>query len=354
MGDTSSLNVLSIQRISQAEREQIESVDTRIALTDAGGWFDGEIRQTWSDFAANRYLAADANGQGTQEQRDALLQGAEVILGGWPYPLDLRQRSPLLKWFHQRPAGASNLLRSDLWGSNVVVTTARGYGNTRPIAEYVAGAMLYFAKGLGQAERDRDAGKFAHLSYRPRLIEGRTLCVVGVGGIGRDVGALAAGMGLRVIGTRRTPAVSDAPAGFERVGGPDDLLSMLSESDYVAICAQYTPETKNLIGAQALATMPKGGVIINIARGEVLDEDALVDALNSGQVSGAALDVYVGEFDHPPPQALWEHPNVLVTPHTSAMSDINQHRAIDVFCDNLRAYLSGQTLENVIDWSRGY
>jgi len=104
-----SVNVLSIQRIAAADRARIEAVDPAVRLTEAGGWFDGEIRDTWSAYAASRYLAPGAIGSGTREERDRLLAEAEVILGGWPFPLDLRARSPRLKWFHQRPAGASNL-----------------------------------------------------------------------------------------------------------------------------------------------------------------------------------------------------------------------------------------------------
>ena len=151
------VNVLCIQRISPEDVRAIEGVDSRVELVDAGGWFDGEIRHTWPEATWRRYLRADAKGEGTPKERDSLLANAEVILGGWPFPLDLRARSPRLRWFHQRPAGASNLLKGDLWGSDVTVTTSRGLGNTLPIAEYVLASMLYFAKGLGQAHRDRAA-----------------------------------------------------------------------------------------------------------------------------------------------------------------------------------------------------
>src|SRR6202166_4903875 len=104
------INVLSIQRISADDRAKIEAVDPAIELTDAGGWYDGEIRETWPAFTTARYLTSGATGSGTREERDRLLAEAEVILGGWPFPLDLRARAPRLKWFHQRPAGASNLL----------------------------------------------------------------------------------------------------------------------------------------------------------------------------------------------------------------------------------------------------
>ena len=137
------INVLSIQHISAEDRAKIEAVDPAIELTDAGGWYDGEIRETWPAFTTTRYLAPGAAGSGTREERDRLLAEAEVILGGWPFPLDLRARAPRLKWFHQRPAGASNLLAGDLWGSRVVVTTSRGSGNTLAMAEYAVAGILH-------------------------------------------------------------------------------------------------------------------------------------------------------------------------------------------------------------------
>src|SRR5580698_273360 len=153
------IKVLSIQRISAEDRAKIEAVDPAIALTDAGGWYVGKIRESWPAFTVARYLGPDATGKGTREERDRLLAEAEVILGGWPFPLDLRARAPRLKWFHQRPAGASNLLLGDLWGSHVVVTTSRGLGNTLAMAEYALAGILWFGKDLQRAVDDRAAGR---------------------------------------------------------------------------------------------------------------------------------------------------------------------------------------------------
>ena len=248
------INVLSIQRISAEDRAKIEAVDPAIELTDAGGWYDGEIRETWPAFTTARYLVPGATGSGTRGERDRLLAEAEVILGGWPFPLDLCARAPRLKWFHQRPAGASNLLVGDLWGSRVVVTTSRGSGNTLAMAEYAVAGILHFAKGLHRAAVDRGAGVFDHRAYRPLLLEGKTACVVGAGGIGLDVGKLCAALGMRVVGTRRHPHPDrPLPPGFSELGGAGDL----PESDFVV-------------------------------------------ALQRDHLHGAALDVYVGEFEHTP------------------------------------------------------
>ncbi len=349
------VEVLSIQRISAADIAKIETVDPRVRVTDAGGWFDGEIRATWPAFAAARYLAPNANGQGTRDERDALLAGAEVILGGWPYPLDLRSRAPMLKWFHQRPAGASNLLMGDLWGSDVTVTTSRGAGNTLAIAEYTVAGILHFAKGLQNAMLGAQSGSMDHRVYRPLLIAEKTLCVIGAGGIGQDVGRLGAALGMRVVGTRRHPvAGADLPTGFAAIGGTADLDGFLEQADFVAVCCQWTPETTNLINAERLALMKPGAVLANVARGEIVDENAVADALDRGHLRGVVLDVYTGEFEHAPPERLWKDPRVLITPHVSGMSDANRHGAIEVFCENLRAYLDEAPLKNRIDWALGY
>jgi glyoxylate/hydroxypyruvate reductase len=349
------INLLNIQRISAADRARIEAVDSAIRFTDAAGWFDGEIRDTWPAYTAARYLPPGATGQGTQEQRDRLLAEAEIILGGWPYPLDLRARAPRLRWFHQRPAGASNLRLGDLWGSDVMVTTSRGVGSTLAIAEYAVAGILYLAKALNRVALDRETGSFDHRAYRPLLLDGKTACIVGAGGIGRDVGRLCAGLGMRVVGTRRAPQPAEPlPPGFSEIGDPAHLDRLLTESDFIVICCQWTPETDRLFNTQRFALMKPGSVLVNVARGEIVDEDALADALQRDHLRGAVLDVYVGEFEHPPPQRLWSDPRVLITPHISGASDQNRHGAIGIFCDNLRAYLDSQPLHNVIDWQRGY
>jgi phosphoglycerate dehydrogenase-like enzyme len=169
------------------------------------------------------------------------------------------------------------------------------------------------------------------------------------------VGRLGAVLGMRVVGTRRAPRPgAPLPEGFSAVGGAGDLDRFLADSDFVAVCCQWTPETTNLIDAGRLKAMKPGAVLVNVARGEIVDEAALAEALAQGRLRGVVLDVYVGEFEHRPPAALWRDPRVLLTPHISGASDENRHGAIELFCENLRAYLDGASLRNVIDWERGY
>ena len=349
------INVLSIVPVSRPDRARIEAVDPAIQFTDAGGWFAGEIRETWPAYTSARYLAPDAVGSGTRAERDRLLAAADVVLAGWPFPLDLRSRATRLRWLHQRPAGASNLRLGDLWGSDVLVTTSRGFANSLAIAEYAVAGILHFAKGFHRTGVDRTAGTFAHWSYRPVQAGGKTVCVVGAGGIGLEVGRLCAALGMRVLGTRREPR-RDAtlPPGFAKLGGPGDLDDYLAESEFVVISCQWTPETNRLFDAKRFAAMKAGSVLVNVARGEIVDEDALADALARDHLRGAALNVYVGEFERAPPTRLWSDPRVLITPHVSAASDQDRHGGINVFCENLRAFIDGRPLRNVVDWKRGY
>jgi len=349
------ISILTLTRLSADDRAKIEATDPSVRLVDAAGWFDGEYRETWPAFTAERYLAAGTNGHGTRAERDELLAASQIIIGGWPFPIDLRARAPRLKWFHQRPAGASNLLRGDLWRSDVTVTTSRGSANALAIAEYAVAGMLHVAKGLAHAAVDREARRFGARAYRPLALFGKTACVVGAGGIGMAAGRLCSALGMRVVGTRRlSPAGQPLPPGFSEIGGAGDLDRFLPDSDVVIICCQWTPETDGLFNRDRFAAMKADSILVNVARGEIVDEDALADALARDHLRGAALDVYVGEFERPPPERLWSDPRVLITPHISGQTDRDRHGAIELFCANLRAWLDGRPMQNVIDWDRGY
>jgi len=187
--------VLIITPVADEDLDRIAAVDTRLKVVDGRGLFDNEIRETWSRWTVQRYLRSHKSRPSTGRERDQLLATAEIILGGWPYPMTLCSRAPCLRWYHQLPAGASNLLRSDLWGSHVVVTTSRGYGNTRAMAEYVLASFLYFSRDLYRACNDQRFHKSERATYRPVLLQGKTAGIIGAGGIGKEVAKLCAGAG---------------------------------------------------------------------------------------------------------------------------------------------------------------
>jgi len=349
------MDLLVIIPITDQGLKRIAAVDPKVNVIDGRGWFDEEIRATWPQWTAERTVGNRKNPSITREERDRHLATAEIILGGWPFPLDLRSRSPRLRWFHQLPAGASNLLRGDLWGSDVLVTTSRGYGNTLAMAEYVLASFFHFARGLHLAYRDQRRHLFEQRAYRPILLQDKTVCIVGAGGIGQDVAGVCAGVGMRVVGTRRSLSSKETlPSHFSRLEGPDRLYELLRESDCVAVCCQWTPETTKLIGREAFAAMKPQAILVNVARGEIIDEEALLEALSQGRLRGVALDVYVGEFEHEPDRRLWDDERVLITPHVSSGIERSRHRGVELFCENLRAFLDGRPLRNQVDWERGY
>lgn len=350
-----SVEVLVIPAVTDEVLRRVQNIDRRVNVIDARGWFDVEIRATWPQWTVGRYLGTRPCPATSREQRNRALASAEIVLTGWPPLKDLRARAPRLKWVHELPAGASNFLDTDLWGSDVLVTTSRGFTNRRAMAEYVLAAFLHFARGLHLSYRDQRRHRFDHQTYDPVILRDKTACVVGAGGIGQAVAKQCAAAGMRVVGTRRhvVPRVP-LPPGFARLEAASCLYELLAESEFVAACCPWTKQTTHLIGPAAFAAMKSGTVLVNIARGEVIDEEALLHALAQGRLRGVALDVYTGEFERPPDSRLWDDERVVVTPHVSAATDVSEHGGMTLFCENLARYLEGLPLENVIDWERGY
>ena len=210
--------ILVLPRVSDDLLRRIQSVDPRIRIVDARGWFDVELRSSWPKWTVDRYLGTRTHPVTSREERDRALESAEIALTGWPPLKDLRARAPRLKWVHQLPAGASNLLQTDLWGCDLLVTTSRGFTNRRPMAEYVLASFLHFARGLHLSYRDQKRRRFDHRSYNPVIIRDKTACVVGAGGIGQEVAKLCAAVGMRVVGCRReVAATEEIPPGFVRL-----------------------------------------------------------------------------------------------------------------------------------------
>ena len=351
----SEVEILIIANAPDAALERIARVDQRVNVIDARGWFDEELRATWPQWTVDRYLGKANKSPANLDQRNRVLASAEIVLIGWPPVKNLRARASRLKWIHETPAGASNFFDTDLWNSEVIVTTSRGLTNRRPMAEFVLAAFLHFCRGFHWSYREKLAQRFDHRRYEPIIVRDKTVCVVGAGGIGREVAALCAGAGMRVVGTRRhVSSGASLPPNFARLEPASGLLDLLTESDFVVVSCPWTEETTHLIGVEAFAAMKPGAVLVNIARGEIVDEKALKAALRAGKLRGVGLDVYDGEFERAPDAELWRDERVLITPHVSAMTDVSEHRGLQLFCENLERYLRGEALENVVDWRRGY
>lgn len=349
------MKVLLIAPLSAEQAAGIAAVDPRLEVTDAWELFGPEIVADWPAQTVDWYLPprfrALPNSPELRARRDALLASAEVICITFPFPTRLRGRAPSLRFVHQIPAGVSNLSRGDLWRSSVPVTSGRGAGSTLPIAEWALAAVMALSKEFPRAFAQRSAGNFDRAAFRGRQVAGKTLGVVGLGGIGQQVARLGRALGMRVVGTRRS---REPVPHVERLYRPEELQALLAASDAVVLAAQLTADTHRLIDRAALAAMKPGALLVNVARGELIDEAALIEALRSGHLGGFAADVYDGEFDHPPPSALLQLANVILTPHTSGQSEQPPTGPIEIFKENLRRALTGQPLVNRVDWERGY
>ena len=294
---------------------------------------------------------------------DEPVDDVEVLLRGWlsSDAFDrLLARAPRLTWVHSASAGVERAMTPAARERGVVITNARGVFS-RPIAEYVLMMILAVSRrlpGLLELQRERTWQPLEGVELRDV-----TVGIVGLGSIGRAVGALATAFGCRVVAVRRrseqgaTAGLTETPSFgevmLERVGGPETLPQLLAESDFVVLAAPLTPETEDMIDAAALAAMKPTAWLVNVARGRLIDERALLNALRDGTIGGAILDTF---RDEPlaPSSPFYDLPNVIVTPHTSWSSGRVLDRSVELFCDNLRRYAAGEPLLNVVDPMAGY
>ena len=257
-----------------------------------------------------------------------------------------------LRWVHSPAAGVGSMLFPAMQESGVVLTNSRGM-NAVAVAEHALMLMLAAVRRLPAAVRAQAERRWStdELSGLPSL-RGRTLLVAGLGAVGRELARLASGLGMRVIGTRRETG-EPPPEGVAEACGPEDLPALLPAADIVVLTAPLTAETRGLIGAAELARMKPSAWLVNVARGKLVDERALVRALESGEIAGAALDV----VEHEPLAAaspLWSMPNVILTPHVAGFRDGYWEAATALFAENLRRYRAGEQLANIVDKRAGY
>ena len=290
------------------------------------------------------------------EERNALLAQADVLLIGYPVLREVVSRAPRLRWVHHTAAGASNFWDSDLWTSQITLTTGRGSVAPTSIAQYIIAGVLFFSQGLFDAYLDKRSGRLDRSHYQSSYIPGATMGIVGLGGIGKEVARITRLFSMRVVATRRSvQSPQQNVDGVDLLLLADQLAEMAAQCDFLAVCAQLTKETQGLINERIFASMKPASILINVARGELVDEDALIEALQRGRIRGAVLDVYQGELEGKQPRSeLMGLPQVLVTPHISSSPAELKTSATELFKDNLRRFRNGEPLINVVDRSRGY
>jgi len=348
---TERLRILATFALEPELVEQIHAVDPERIEVEVLGQDQRRLLRGYR-YPSERERAAVAEGLHGAFER------ADVVFGFWGPELhtaftgmgSMREIAPRLRWIQLTSAGADRLLGSGFIEEGVTVTTVSGLHAT-PIGEYVLSVMLMFAKGAPAAMRAQRERRW--LRYMPRELHGKTVGVVGMGHIGGEVARLSKAFGCGVVATRRSAAGTSSGEYCDELLPASELRHLLEASDYVVVCVPLTAETRGLIGEEELRAMKPSAVIINIARGPVIVEEALVRALREGWIGGAGLDVFERE-PLPEESPLWEMENVVITPHISGGTEIYNERAVGIFTENLRRHLAGEPLQNVVDPARGY
>jgi phosphoglycerate dehydrogenase-like enzyme len=282
------------------------------------------------------------------------LPDTNIFIGYSLRPQQL-QDAKRLKWIHSTAAGVAQLMYPELRDSGVVVTNPRGIFSA-PMAEHAIGLMLALARNFPDSVRQQDRAQWAQqalwdLPQHLTELNGRLLLIVGFGSVGKELARRAKAFNMRVWGVSRS-GKGDPPLA-ERTLPVAELAAALPQADFVVIAAPETPETRHLIGEEEIAQMKPGARLINVARGSLLDEAALLRALAAGKLGGAAIDVAASE-PLPPESPLWKAPNLLITPHTSAISDRLWERETSLLMEQLDRWFDGRELLNGVDFSRGY
>ena len=309
----------------------------------------------WEVLEIEAPIPSDGDGGEGSPEAVAAARGAEIYLGfGVPAGVVTAGRGTL-RWVHSGTAGIGAALPA-LRGTGILFTNSAGV-HAEPIADWVLAAIAHFAKGFdaivrAQAERRWIGRAFGDREIRVRELPALRVGIVGLGGIGSAVARRAVALGMPVAGIRRRPE-RGGPAGVAWVGGAGDLGRLAAESDALVVAAPRTPQSDGTVGRAVLTRLPAGAIVINVSRGALLDEQALLERLDAGALRGAALDVFATE-PLPPEHPLWTHPRVLVSPHVSPVTDQFWEREAGLILENIRRYLAGATLVNLVDLDAGY
>lgn len=259
-------------------------------------------------------------------------------------------RAARLRWIHSFYAGVENILFPELIEGSVILTNARGVYK-KPLAEFVMAGVLFFSKDIRRLIRNQGLGIWQQFDVEET--HGKVMGIVGYGETGKACAELARAFGMRVLGLRMRPDLSRSDPLLDKVFGPDRLLQMLEACDYIVLAAPATQETRQLIGEAEIRSMKPHAVLINVGRGSVVDESALVIALEQGRIRGAALDVFEVE-PLPAGHPFYRLDNVLLSPHSTDYTPGWRDHALQCFIRNLERFLTAQCLENIVDKRAGY
>jgi phosphoglycerate dehydrogenase-like enzyme len=347
--------VLVTVRLSEELARSIEAVDPRVELLYEPGLLpprrypgdhrgapafrrDEAVEARWRELLARAEVLYGIPGDPSAGVPGDSPEGLAVAVAG----------CPRLRWIQATSAGAGEQVRGAGLEpealERVTITTASGV-HALPLAEFCLFGLLAIAKGLPRLVAGQRSRTWPALRRPTRELHGETLFILGLGAIGLEVARLAKAFGMRTVGFKRT--AGEPPPCTDEVHAADKLAATIARADALVITLPGTPETCGLVDAGVIARMRPGCILVNVGRGAVVDEEALVEALCEGRIAGAVLDVLARE-PLPPSSPLWDLPNVLISPHTAALSPHEDERIVELFRDNLRRYLSGEPLRNVV------
>src|ERR1039458_5133563 len=325
--------------------DQITAVSPMVSVKNGVKQFAAEQRLNHAKTIQVNRMERETNVvKGAEENLDSLLAEAEVILGGFNFPQNMYKRAPNLKWLHISTVGLERYSSLDFMRSNIFITNSRGVISI-PIAEHALMFMLMLTKNAQRLVINKE--KKLWDSFTTPELYGKTVGLIGAGSIATEIARRARGMGMNVIATKRSVTKNDpVNADIDKIYPLDQLKELLHNSDFVVVAAPLTAETKGMLGIDEFKAMKKTAFIINIARGPIINEPAMIAALKEGWIAGAGLDVFEKE-PLPPDNELWVMPNVIISPHSSGVSERQPYRLVALFCDNLRRYINKQPLLNV-------
>ena len=309
----------------------------------------------WEVLEVDAPAASDGDGGAGSPQSAAAARGAEIYLGyGVPTGVVAAGRASL-RWAHSGTAGIGGSV-PQLRGTGIVLTNSAGV-HAEPIADWVIAAVAYFARGLDRMREFQAAEQWAKAAFTDfaepvRELRDLRMGILGLGGIGTAVATRATALGMTVAGVRRR-VERGGPPGARWVGGLDALPRLAAESDVLVIAAPRTALTGAAVSRDVLARLPAAAIVVNVSRGDLLDEAALLELLDAGRLRGAALDVFAHE-PLPPGHPFWRHPRVLVSPHAAGVTARFWERETGLIVENIRRYLAGAPLLNVVDLDAGY
>ncbi|MFZ4441328.1 MAG: D-2-hydroxyacid dehydrogenase [Syntrophales bacterium] len=328
------INVVLTSPVAEPLLEQIKAVNNRLRVDPVAHWVVAEKKGDLSN----------------QQDLNLHLREAEVIFG-WihQFPKNLLARTERLKWIQVLTAGVDRLPEEILTSGTRVANASGLHGAA--MGEVVLELMLMFVKDAAACMRMKQAREWRR--YRPAILRGQTVGILGLGAVGKEIARLCKAFGMKVVGIRRSGGAAEPRPEVDHIYLREQLPELLAESDFVVLALPLTKETVGMIGEKELRGMKPTACLINVARGAIVDEAALIRALEEKWIAGAGLDVFTRE-PLPPENPLYAMPNVIFSPHISGDIPDYESRATEVFCENLRRYLADEPFLHEVDREKGY